>query len=651
MAGVNRKFLCLRLMAGVLLFFATRASFGQGTAFNYQGQLVTNGVAANGYYNFKFTLYTAATNGLQASYPLTNDDVAVSNGLFTTTLDFGPGTFTGYDLWLAIGVCPTNLGTTFTLLSPLQPVLPVPYAIFANTASNLLGTLYATQLSGTLPASAFAGYTNTVALTNSANLFGGTFSGNGGGVTNVIVTNLTGVLADSQLPNNTAYLNSNQTFTANNSFSGVNTFTNLGNSFSGSFFGNGLVGWVAVAGTSVQAQIDHGYVLTNSQVVTVTLPISTNVGDIVRVAGAGATGWQVAQNSGQSVLGNFMTYGKTWTQNQQQGNWTGMAASSSGTEMIAADYGTGLYVSDNSGASWSENTASQAPGAQSVAVAISSSGTTFAVAVTNGGYLYISTNSGSSWASPNYGGSGYNWSAVALSSSGSQMLAANANVGLYIFSGTTYVRAASGALDWTSVASSANGSNLIAAASGGDIYVSSNAGAGWNPVSNPGSGSWKAVASSSSGTILAAAAYGGGIWISYNSGSSWSQTTAPTEDWTSLACSSDGSKFVATAYNNGVYISDNWGATWLPQTSNLPTTTTWNCAASSSSGGTIAAGIYNPSASGNYGIYTSAAGSQTTTTAGTSGYISGGQGSAVELQYIGNNEFMPVGSTGTIWGY
>jgi hypothetical protein len=34
---------------------------------------------------------------------------------------------------------------------------------------------------------------------------------------------------------------------------------------------------------------------------------------------------------------------------------------------------------------------------------------------------------------------------------------------------------------------------------------------------------------------------------------------------------------------------------------------------------------------------------------GTSGYIIGGQGSAVELQYIGNNQFMPVSSAGNIW--
>src|SRR5215469_8666970 len=313
MRGVNRKPLCALLVAGVFSFFPLISSFGQGTAFVYQGQLGSGGAAAHGTYDFQFTAYDAATNGTVVGGPVTNSSVAVSNGLFTTAIDFGAGVFTGPGRWLAIAVR-TNGTTTFTPLFPTQPILPVPYSVFANSASNLVGVL---------PASSFAGgYTNTVALTNGANLFSGSFNGNGGALTNVNVTNLTGVLADNQLPANTAFLNSNQTFVANNVFNGSNTFngpgtfngtntfngpnvfTNmLGNSFSGSFFGNGLVGWIVVTGTTVQAQIDHGYLLTNAQTVTVTLPPSANAGDIIRIAGAGLSGWSLAQNAGQSVLG------------------------------------------------------------------------------------------------------------------------------------------------------------------------------------------------------------------------------------------------------------------------------------------------------------------------------------------------------------
>ena len=89
--------------------------------------------------------------------PLTNSAVAVTNGLFTTQLNFGSGIFTGTNYWLQIGVRSNGVATAFTALSPLQPVTPAPYAIFANTASNLSGTLPSSQLSGAVPSSQISG--------------------------------------------------------------------------------------------------------------------------------------------------------------------------------------------------------------------------------------------------------------------------------------------------------------------------------------------------------------------------------------------------------------------------------------------------------------------------------------------------------------
>ena len=252
-------------------------SRAQGTAFTYQGQLNAGGSPATGNYDLQFQVFDAVTNGNAISVQLTNSATAVNNGLFTTVLDFGAGIFTGTNYWLQIGVQTNGLTNAFITLFPRQPILPAPYAIFANTASNLLGTLAATQLSGTLPASAFAGYTNTVAFTNGANQFSGTFNGafngNGSGLTNLNAANLaSGTVDDARLSANVALLNANQTF------SGADTFTNFGNSFRGSFFGNGLVGWIPTNGTAVQAVIDTGYVLTNSQLVTVTLPANAERG-------------------------------------------------------------------------------------------------------------------------------------------------------------------------------------------------------------------------------------------------------------------------------------------------------------------------------------------------------------------------------------
>jgi len=271
----------------------------------YQGRLNAGGSPATGNYDFTFSLYLTNQTGTVAAGPITNSAVAVSSGLFTTTLDFGPGIFKGLNYWLQIAVRTNGVGS-FTNLTPRQPLLPVPYAIFANSASNLLGSLAATQLSGTLPASAFVGYTNTVTLTNSGNLFGGTFSGNGANLANLNASQLAGgTVADARLSTNVALLNGNQKFTGTNTFTGTdyftgaNTFTNLyGNSFSGSFFGNGLVGWIVPTGTVVQASIDTGYLLTDSLLMTVKLPATPVIGDIVRISGAGA---------GADVLATLLT--------------------------------------------------------------------------------------------------------------------------------------------------------------------------------------------------------------------------------------------------------------------------------------------------------------------------------------------------------
>jgi hypothetical protein len=145
----------------------------QGTAFTYQGQLANAGNPANGVFDLRFALYDGLGNTAnQIGLPLTNNAVAVSNGFFNVTLDFG-AVFTGTNYWLNIGVRPTG-GDAFTELNPRQTLTPTPYAIFAQTAQSISGTLPLAQLSGNV-------------LTNGANglNLGGTFTGNANGLTNV----------------------------------------------------------------------------------------------------------------------------------------------------------------------------------------------------------------------------------------------------------------------------------------------------------------------------------------------------------------------------------------------------------------------------------------------------------------------------------
>ena len=117
----------------LLTFLLCLSAFAQGTAFTYQGRLNAGVNPANGSYDLQFTPFGVASGGSAVATPLTKSPVEVTNGLFTATLDFGPGVFNGSARWLEIGVR-TNGGAVFTPLVPRQPVTPTPYAVYAPTA-------------------------------------------------------------------------------------------------------------------------------------------------------------------------------------------------------------------------------------------------------------------------------------------------------------------------------------------------------------------------------------------------------------------------------------------------------------------------------------------------------------------------------------
>ncbi|MDE3068171.1 MAG: tail fiber domain-containing protein [Verrucomicrobiota bacterium] len=171
------------LLLGLLwsaVFLPPPALLAQGTAFTYQGRLDDNGAPAGGIYDLRFTIYDAPTNGNVVGNPLTNAATAVSNGLFTVQLDFGAGVFEGQSRWLDIGVA-TNGGGGFTTLMPRQPLMPAPYAIFANSASNLLGALPTAQLSGSVSNSQLAN--SSITVTAGVGLGGGGPAALGGATT------------------------------------------------------------------------------------------------------------------------------------------------------------------------------------------------------------------------------------------------------------------------------------------------------------------------------------------------------------------------------------------------------------------------------------------------------------------------------------
>ena len=171
----NKTILVLALVGAFIS--PLTAAFAQGSAITYQGRLNDGANLANGSYDLRFGIFDALTVGTQQGNLLTNTATAVSNGLFTVTLDFG-NQFPGANRWLEIAVR-TNGAANFFTLNPRQALTPAPYAI---TAGNVISGGLAT---GT--------YGNAVTLNNANNSFSGSFNGNGANVTNVNAATLGGL--------------------------------------------------------------------------------------------------------------------------------------------------------------------------------------------------------------------------------------------------------------------------------------------------------------------------------------------------------------------------------------------------------------------------------------------------------------------------
>ncbi len=146
----HKNYLNLRLSYLLIAFFMfAAATAAQTTAFNYQGRLNNNAAPANGNYEMEFKLFDALAGGAQIGKTLTDESVAVINGIFATTLDFGAAAFDGGAArFLEIGVRQAGNPNPFTVLSPRQTISSAPYAIQARNALTADNSTNALQLGG-----------------------------------------------------------------------------------------------------------------------------------------------------------------------------------------------------------------------------------------------------------------------------------------------------------------------------------------------------------------------------------------------------------------------------------------------------------------------------------------------------------------------
>lgn len=130
----------MRLIAALAsLCFIAHAS--AQTSFTYQGELRTSGAPANGLHDFRFRIYSGQNGASQVGSTVCVDNVAVTDGRFTTTLDFG-AQFTGSNpRYIEVearqdsGVSCSDLAG-FTILAPRQQITSAPRATSALSAAS-----------------------------------------------------------------------------------------------------------------------------------------------------------------------------------------------------------------------------------------------------------------------------------------------------------------------------------------------------------------------------------------------------------------------------------------------------------------------------------------------------------------------------------
>jgi hypothetical protein len=258
----------------VLSLLACRAE-----PFTYQGRLSDNGAPASGNYDFRFTLFDSVSNGLPIGLVIDRPAVNVAGGQFLAELDFGPGVFIGSPRWLEIAVRPGGSAADYVILNPRQPLTAAPYASYAGSASNLLGTITDSQLPATAarlngnqnftgtptfnplfgpPFVIGSTNTNRVASLNADLLDGmdaAAFARSNHTHTALDVTS--GTLNDARLSANVPLLSDHQTFVGSNIFRGVVIATNPANVLSGSASGLSNLNAAALTGSLPQSVIPN----------------------------------------------------------------------------------------------------------------------------------------------------------------------------------------------------------------------------------------------------------------------------------------------------------------------------------------------------------------------------------------------------------
>jgi len=244
--------------------------------------------------------------------------------------------------------------------------------------------------------------------------------------------------------------------------------------------------------------------------------------------------------------------GVTWTiSNSADANYRGIASSSDGSKLLLASSNvTKLQRSTDSGATWSQLSNSVTQSWHKVAS--SADGQVLAAAGLHGTALYVSTNGGTSWSTKDVG----NWNGIAISDNGATMVAVASSRAIYVStdSGTTWNNRET-ARGWADVSISNDGTKMIASVGEGKIYRSIDSGTTWEILPNSPTKKHLSVACSSDCSTIITGTNWEFVHYSSDSGASWYSSTTQIGWINDVALSDDGSKAFAAPYGQRFYLS------------------------------------------------------------------------------------------------